>query len=324
MARFGGPGDPLLVANPRASRLQDADRRDRVLDDVRRAVEAATGRAPRIVVGEDLTVAEAALDEAAADGATMVAVIGGDGTVRDAATRLTGTGIPLAIVPAGTANLFAATAGVPMRIAHAIDLIADGRTADLDLGRVRWGALDEEGNVIGPDRLPGERIFVVAAGMGFDAALMAATTGAHKRRFGRYGYFVAGLGQLRRLRGFDCVVRLDGEPHELRALQVLAANGGELIPGIVRPRRRINPHDGLLDVFVVLGDGLVAGTAGALEAIGRRDLGRSRSGRSLRARVRTVRVDASSPQPVEVDGDAVGQGWFEAEALARSIRVIVP
>jgi diacylglycerol kinase (ATP) len=327
-------GDPVVVVNPRASRVAREEQRRDVIRRIRDAVVGATGRPPRIVVGEDVAEADAAFVEAATEQARLVVVVGGDGTARDAAARLTRTGIPLAIVPAGTANLFAASIGIPLRIEGAIGAVSDGVPADLDLGRARWGTAPEgEGEPTSSDaavsggpagQANGERIFVVAAGVGFDAELMDATTSELKQRYGRYGYFVAGMPALRHVSGFDCSLELGEERLQVRAIQVLAANCGEIIPGLLRPRRRINPRDGLLDVVVVLGHGLVDGTIGALEAIGRRDLGRSRSGRSIRARVRSVRVEAVRPIPVEVDGDVVGHRWLEADAIPQGIRVIVP
>lgn len=321
-------GTPVVVVNPRASRVADPARRQRVIQGVRDAVIGVTGDEPSVVVGETVEEAAAALVSAAADRARAVVVVGGDGTVRDAAARLAGTGIPLGIIPAGTANLFAGTIGIPRGIDRAVEALAGGRPADLDIGRARWGSAPADVATGEPTAEPaetsGERVFVVAAGVGFDAQLMDATTGEHKQRYGRYGYFVAGVPMLRRLHGFDCVLRLGEERLEVRAIQVLAANGGEIIPGVLRPRRRINPRDGLLDVIVVLGDGLLDGALGALEAVARRDLGRSRSGRSIRARVRAVRIETAVHAPVEVDGDVVGHGWLEAEAIPRGIRVVVP
>ncbi len=305
-------GPPVVVVNPHASRVADSGRREPVIQGIRDAVIQTAGMEPRVIVSDSVEEADAALDQAAAERARAVVVVGGDGTARDAATRLANTGIPLGIVPAGTANLFAATIGIPLGIDDAVAALSRGQPTDFDLGRARWGGR------------AGERIFVVAAGMGFDAHLMEATTRKHKQRFGRYGYFLAGAPMLVRLHGFDCVVELGEERLEGRAIQVLAANGGEIIPGLLRPRRRINPRDGLLDVILVLGHGLPDGVLGGLEAIARRDLGRSRSGRSLRARVSRVRIVAAADVPVEVDGDVVGSGWLEAEIIPRGIRVVVP
>jgi len=153
---------------------------------------------------------------------------------------------------------------------------------------------------------------------------MAATGHDAKRHLGRYGYFAAALGLLRHVQGVPVRLEVDGEEDRLRAIQVLAANGGELVPGLLRPALRIDPGDGLLDVFVVEGHGLRDGIVGGLEAILRRGTGVSRTGRSRRLRGLRVRATSDPPLPVEVDGDVVGAGWFEAECLPRALRVVVP
>ena len=70
---------------------------------------------------------------AVAAGAGLVFAAGGDGTVRACAEALAGTGVPLAIVPLGTANLTARALGIPGRADLAIDVGFRGR--DRQIGR---------------------------------------------------------------------------------------------------------------------------------------------------------------------------------------------
>ncbi|HEX5291847.1 MAG TPA: diacylglycerol kinase family protein, partial [Streptosporangiaceae bacterium] len=69
-------------------------------------------------------------------GADLVVAAGGDGTVRACAAALAGTGIPLAIVPLGTANLVARALGVPGQAGRALGVAFGGRDQPIDLGRV--------------------------------------------------------------------------------------------------------------------------------------------------------------------------------------------
>src|SRR5215510_8347181 len=103
------PSAPLVIVNPRASRLEDPARRDALVRDVSLAVEARTGHRP-VIVGDSLEATQAALDGLVDP--PLVVAMGGDGTVRHAATVLSGRGIPLAIVPGGTGNVLAATLGI--------------------------------------------------------------------------------------------------------------------------------------------------------------------------------------------------------------------
>ena len=70
---------------------------------------------------------------AVADGASLVFAAGGDGTVRACAEALAGTGVPMAIVPLGTANLTARALGVPARADRAVEAGFDGRDRRIDL-----------------------------------------------------------------------------------------------------------------------------------------------------------------------------------------------
>ena len=70
---------------------------------------------------------------AVAAGASLVFAAGGDGTVRACAEALAGTGVPLAIVPLGTANLTARALGVPARADRAVEAGFDGRDRRIDL-----------------------------------------------------------------------------------------------------------------------------------------------------------------------------------------------
>ena len=102
--------------------------------------------------------------KAAADGADVVFVWGGDGTVQRCVDALAGTGVALAIIPAGTANLLATNLGVPKDLDGAVDVGLHGTRRPLDVGRVN-----------------GER-FAVMAGAGFDAAMIRDADGAMKDR----------------------------------------------------------------------------------------------------------------------------------------------
>ena len=92
--------------------------------------------------------------EAVKAGADLVVVWGGDGMVQRSCDALAGTGVPLAIIPAGTANLLAHNLGIPQDLAAAVEIAFAGRRRALDLGKIN-----------------GEH-FAVMAGVGFDAELM--------------------------------------------------------------------------------------------------------------------------------------------------------
>ena len=96
---------------------------------------------------------------AAADGADVVVVLGGDGTLNEAANGLAGTDTALAALPGGSTNVFARTLGLPDDPIEATGVLLEA----LARGAVRGVGL---GSVNG-------RYFLFHAGMGFDAAIVA-------------------------------------------------------------------------------------------------------------------------------------------------------
>ncbi|HEX5013419.1 MAG TPA: diacylglycerol kinase family protein [Candidatus Limnocylindrales bacterium] len=309
------PVAPLVVVNPVASKLAHEKRRGGIVDAVVAAVAARTGQAPDVAA---TTREAAAVALAAARHAPLVAVVGGDGTLREAAAALSGTGVPLAIVPAGTGNVFAAELGVPRGISGAIEVIRAGRPRPVDLGLATWGSAED--GVAGPPA--GSNAFVVACGVGFDARVMARASAEHKRRLGFGAYIVAAIHEAASPRPTRFTIEADDETHEATGLVALVANCGQIIPGFVGPRHPIDPADGLLDVIVVTATTLPGGLLGAAEALLARGPTPHRHRRSLRLRAARVRITADPEQPVQVDGDAHRAAWLEARVNPGAITIL--
>jgi len=304
---------PLVVLNPHASRLHHEATRRALTEAIVRAVRERTGQPPRIVTGS-VEDGQAAFAAAAIERPPLVVVAGGDGTVRQAAAALSDTGIPLAIVPAGTGNVLARS----LRIAGpaaAVRGLAAATERTLDLGEVRTG-------FPGVAEATAIELFVVACGMGLDARIMAGTDRRLKRRFSFGAYVAAGLREILRPQPSLFTLDIDGERHELTGQAVLIANAGELIPGLLGPRRPIDPGDGALDVLVLGGHGLIGAARGGLELLLR--TGDAHGASSLRRTATRVRVDAEPAQPIQIDGDVHHTGWLEARVLPGALTVLVP
>jgi diacylglycerol kinase family enzyme len=184
-------------------------------------------------------------------GADLVVAAGGDGTVRACAEALAGTGIPLAIVPLGTANLVARALGVPGQAGRAFAVAFGGRDRPVDLGLVTGAG----GPGMGPDGGAGPEggtgvVFAAMAGIGLDAAVVGAAWPWVKRRVGWVAYGMAAVPRL----GWpasDFTIQVDGAaPVRRRARCVVVANAG-LLPGgfTLLPAARLD--DGLLDVGIL-------------------------------------------------------------------------
>lgn len=220
--------------------------------------------------------------QAIGEGVDVVFAFGGDGTVMACASELADTDVALAVLPSGTGNLLATNLGLPDDVQAGVALaLGDGRR------RIDVGGLESH-------------CFTVMAGMGFDAAMMAATPEGAKRFLGWPAYL---LGAVRRLRDrpMRLRLRLDDRPEMTRrARAVLIANVGKLQGGLdLLPDAR--PDDGMFDVAVLsprnLRDWLVLA--------GRLARRRPRPPRMETYRARRVEVRSDRPEQREVDGDVI-------------------
>ena len=177
-------------------------------------------------------MARKAVDE----GADLLLLWGGDGTVQACIDGLAESDATLAIMPAGTANLLATNLGIPIDLAAAVDIALYGARRRLDVGV-----------------LNGER-FAVMAGAGLDAIMMKEAEGRLKNRFGRLAYVWTGA-RATRAKATKMSIKVDGSPwFKGRASCLLLGNMGTLAGGLTAfPDAR--PDDGLLEIGVVTAQG---------------------------------------------------------------------
>lgn len=219
--------------------------------------------------------------EALAAGARVVVAAGGDGTVRACAGAMAGTGVPLAVLPRGTANLLARTLRLPAALSAALTVVFDGANRPVDLAETGSGT------------------FAAMAGIGLDAAVVAATPRLAKHRLGWLGYAAAGAAHMAgRYHRFE--VRLDGGPPLVRRARAVVVGNVGLLPGgfAILPDARVD--DGLLDVGILAAGDPVgwALVAGRVLTASRRD---DRHLQRHQARLVTIRSDTILPR--QVDGE---------------------
>jgi diacylglycerol kinase family enzyme len=277
----GAGGLPAVVVN--AGRVRDAAR----LGDACQRAAVATGCQPPLLLvttPDDPGTGQAT--RAVQAGAALVVVVGGDGTVRACAQALAGTGVPLAIVPAGSANLTARALGLPGRLVPALDVAFRGQDRPIDLGSA-------DGSV-----------FAAMAGIGLDAAVIAGARGLAKRVVGWPAYAAAATGQLLR-RPVTFTIRIDGgEPLTRLARCVTVGNSGALPGGFaIMPDARLD--DGRLDVVVLA----PSGPLGWVDVGYRVALGSRRDDVQLeRFRAGTVEIraeESATGLPRQVDGELI-------------------
>jgi len=180
------------------------------------------------------------VQRAVAAGATRVMVWGGDGTVQralDAFAEVDPSKVSLAVMPAGTANLFAANLGIPKDFDQALAIGLGHHQQRIDVGQVN-----------------GER-FGVMTGTGLDALMIRDASGELKNKFGRLAYVWTVARNLRSASN-EISIKVDGKAwFEGRASCVLIGNVGHLIGGL-EVFEHADPVDGLLEIGVVCADSL--------------------------------------------------------------------
>ncbi|KAA1252147.1 diacylglycerol kinase [Mycobacterium simiae] len=190
------------------------------------------------IIGDDAQDARHLVAAALEKGTDAVVVTGGDGVISNALQVLAGTEIPLGIIPAGTGNDHAREFGIPTKDPEAAaDIVIDGWTETIDLGRIR-------------DQLGVEKWFGTVAATGFDSLV---TDRANRMTWphGRLRYYIAMVAELSRLRMLPFRLVLDGK-QEIDADLTLAAFGNTRSYGgglLICPNA--NRYDGLLDITMV-------------------------------------------------------------------------
>jgi YegS/Rv2252/BmrU family lipid kinase len=215
-------------------------------------------------------------------GAELIFVWGGDGMVQRCVNTLAGSGIAVAIVPAGTANLLATNLDIPRDIAEAVRIGFHGTRRTLDLGEIN-----------------GEH-FAVMAGAGFDGAMIQQADRNLKGRLGRLAYVWTGIRHVND-GAVPMTIHIDGTKwFDGKATCALLGNIGTIAGGI-QAFDDAEPDDGWLEVGVATAEGPIAWA----RTIGRMALGRSDRSPFVRiTRAKEADIQLGAPMVYELDGGA--------------------
>ncbi|MFI1992351.1 diacylglycerol/lipid kinase family protein [Actinoplanes sp. NPDC020271] len=233
----------------------------------------------------------------------LLVVWGGDGMVQRTLDVVAGSDVPVAIMPAGTGNLFAGNLGIPTDLEQAVEIAFTGERRRLDLGR-----------------LGGEH-FAVMAGVGFDGAMIKDADGALKDRLGKLAYVWTGIRHV----GGDAPrtkIKIDGTTwFDDEASCVLIGNVGTITGGI-RAFDDASPDDGWLDVGVATAQGALQWA----RALGTMAVKRSDSSPFVRTtRARDIEVTLESKLEYELDGGARERTkHFTATVVPAAVSLCVP
>lgn len=256
--------------------------------------------------------------EAIADGVDTVVAAGGDGTLSEVATTLAHRDEPadalpaLALVPLGTANDFAAAAGIPLDVAAALALARDAPARPVDLLRIesrRDGAA------------PGIHWCANLASGGFGTQVTIATNEGLKKILGGLAYLLTGIASLGRIDPIRARVHGPGFEWSGDFIALGIGNGRQAGGGQVLCPEAVLDDD-LLELTVVPSlEGQVGATLATLATRGRQAaLDRV----AVRARLPWVELEADDPFFLNLDGEPVESRRFRVECVAGRVRMHLP
>jgi lipid kinase, YegS/Rv2252/BmrU family len=252
----------------------------------------------------------------------VIAVIGGDGTLREAALGLLASGSgsdaparrpALAFIPAGSGNDFARGHGIPLdpvkALSNLLDALREGRSRRIDVIRSEGGGAA-----------------LSSYGAGLDAAVAVAVNRSPLKRLlgrirlGRLAYVFLLVRVLAAYRPVDAVLEVDGKRHRLKKIWLVSVSNIPSYGGGMRINPDADPDDGRLDVCVVQGitrmrlltafPRVYSGSHGAIAGVSF-------------YRGRRIRLEPASSLAVHADGEDAGATPFDIHAERSAAEIIV-
>jgi diacylglycerol kinase (ATP) len=228
-----------------------------------------------------------------------VIVGGGDGTLNTAVQALVELGLPLGIVPLGTANNLARTLGIPFDLQGACEVIAEGHRRRIDLGRVN------------------DRYFCTTASLGLSVGITEELTPGTKRKWGPVAYVLAATRVIRRARPFHADIAWEGGTRHTRTVQIVVGNGRHYGAALA-VAEDATIDDARLDLYSLetshwwqllrLAPSLKRGTHGERPEV-----------EAIRARQFTIRT--RTPMPIDLDGELGAETPAEIRVVPRALEV---
>jgi YegS/Rv2252/BmrU family lipid kinase len=232
----------------------------------------------------------------------LVILGGGDGTLNAAAPALVETGLPLGILPLGTANDLARSLAIPLDPLAAAELITTAEPQPADLGWVN-----------------GHYYFNVAS-IGFSAELAGDLTAESKKKWGTLGYAIAAVRVLRRVRPFTVTIEHDGTTEKVVTIQASVGNGRHYGGGMT-VEEGAAVDDGKLDFYsleVAHWWRLIA----LLPALRRGTHGQSDDVRAFKTT--EIKLTTRRPRPVNTDGELTTHTPAHFKVIPEAVRIFSP
>jgi diacylglycerol kinase (ATP) len=242
--------------------------------------------------------------QAAEAGYQAVFAAGGDGTVNEVMNGLVGTSTALGVLPLGTVNIWAREMGLSMDMLKAAGSLLESKIMQIDVG------------------MAGSRHFLLMAGIGFDAAVTATVNTQEKKRLGAIAYIKQALQIAWNFRGTRPKLKIDGRRVRGKILMVTIGNS-QLYGGVVKFTAHATIDDGLLDICVIKGDGMLSAPR-RLISIFARHYNRDPQVKYYRGKQIEISGRRGKQLPIQVDGDYLGQTPMTFQIVPNSLSILVP
>jgi methylglyoxal synthase len=242
--------------------------------------------------------------EAIAQGAELIIASGGDGTVSAVAESAIGTGIPLGVIPRGTANAFAVSLGIPTNIRGACETILAGTTRVVDAARCN------------------EFPMILLAGIGFEAEMVERADREAKNRFGALAYILAGIQQLNEQKLFTTQIEIEGVVNEFQAGAVTVANTAPPTSVLAQGLGQVVADDGLLDVTIAMTSTRLQSVDAMVRLFGAALIKTVPNHPNIvHLRAKQLKLTTDPPQKIVVDGEIIGTTPVEIECIPDALTV---
>lgn len=239
--------------------------------------------------------------QAVREGAPMIIVGGGDGSLSGTVDDVVDKDCVFAVLPLGTANSFARTIGLPLELDGAIDAIVNGRRRRIDLGMI-------DGDY-----------FVNAAALGLSPMIGDSVPHNLKKYLGRVGYLVWAVWCFFRFRPFRLIVHDGNKEHRLWTTEVRIFNGR--FHGGVELGESTDVDSGDIVIQAVIGRSLARL---AWDWYAKFFKLSSRDATTQEFRGKELRLDTRPHHRISIDGEILARTPVTVAVAQRAIEVVVP
>lgn len=237
--------------------------------------------------------------EAVEQGTNVVVAVGGDGTINEVIQELAGSETALGVIPSGTVNVWAREVGIPLDFSGARDVLIDGQTRRIDLGKIN------------------DDYFLLMVGIGIDGEVTHAVEKKTAKRFGVLGYLLVGTWLGLGYPAFRTVLQMDDHAIKTNPIQIIIGNT-QLYAGAIKYTWQAKCDDGRLDVCIVHKQGIlgriVVGISFLFRDKSRKHWVRYETGA-------TIKIYARKAVAIQIDGDPKG---YTAHGAIPTIVSVVP